>query len=86
MSNRASESSSRTWFLVLVAAFIEAPLVWLLTLHDLRLYVVETIAVLLAISLFYIVSVWLLLESERDGYNQPLMMTRYPAMVFRVTD
>jgi hypothetical protein len=75
----------RTFGLAALAVLIEAPLVWLGAQSHLSLLIVETTGVLLATSIFYIVSVWLLLKTERGRSRTLFLWTQLAALVFRLT-
>lgn len=70
----------------LLALLVEAPLARMRMLSDLKHHIVETIALLLVTSIFYLFSVWLLLRKESRGHTAPsLLLILFAAIVFRVT-
>lgn len=83
----SGEASRRTrsgfWMLALL---VEIPLARMLWLADLRHHTVETISLLLATSIFYLVSVWLLLRNEVLREKAPsILWILSAAFLFRVT-
>ncbi len=75
----------KTFGLVLCFFLIEASMVRLRTLSDLRLHIVETIATLLLTSLFYLLSAWLLLKVSQDSSRLRLRWIVLAAILFRAT-
>lgn len=64
---------------------VEIPLARMLTLSDLRRHIVETVTLLLVTSLFYLVSVWLVLQSGGRVKSPPLGWILSAGLLFRLT-
>jgi alpha-1,6-mannosyltransferase len=76
----------RRYLLLLLALPVEAPLAWMRVHADLRHHVVETVTLLLTTSIFYLLSVWLLLRKESRGEtNIPIKWVLLAAFLFRAT-
>jgi alpha-1,6-mannosyltransferase len=86
MTSGRAVSANRNYDFWLLALLVEAPLAWMRMLADLRHHIVETVTLILVTSLFYLVSVWLLLRKEGRGDPRPsLVWILLAGFLFRIT-
>jgi hypothetical protein len=86
MPGDRAKAHTLTAELLLLAALIETTLILMGRFEDLRHHVVETVAILLATSIFYIFSVWLILRIAHSARRGLLLLwILLAAIAFRLT-